>query len=309
MGAILFAQSCPPLGNHMNLPGNARRYRFGMFEVDPVQGELLRQGVRVKLQEQPFRLLILLLERAGEIVSREELRTRLWPENTFVEFDNSLNVAVRKLRDALRDDAEEPRFIETVPRHGYRFLAPVSSPELVPTPVVLPAQGATASLTPDASQGAATLGSGQRRRSPTWKYSAVAVLLLLAGVVAWRFYYLRHSRPVITSKDTIVLADFVNTTGEAVFDDSLKQGLEAGLHQSPFLNVVPRRAIESILQQMRRGPDDRMTGRVAVEMCQRANSKVVVQGSIQNLGNNYLIGLAAIRCDNGDAIVNEQVQA
>ena len=295
----------------MNLPGNARRYRFGMFEVDPVQGELLRQGVRVKLQEQPFRLLILLLERAGEIVNREELRTRLWPENTFVEFDNSLNVAVRKLRDALRDDADEPRFIETVPRRGYRFLAPVSSTEGVQIPVLPPApQSATPSLTTGASPGSIALGSRQRRRSPTWMYfCAVAVLLLLAAAVAWRFYYLRRSRPVITSKDTIVIADFVNTTGEAVFDDSLKQGLDAGLHQSPFLNVVPRRAIEAILQQMGRGPDDRMTAHVAVEVCQRANSKVEVQGSIQNLGNNYLIGLAAIRCDNGDAIVNEQVQA
>src|ERR1700744_6005018 len=112
------------------------RFRFSIFAVNAASGELLRQGVRIKLQEQPFRLLVLLLERAGEVVSREELRGQLWPQDTFVEFDNRLHVAVRKLRDALRDDAETPRFVETLPRRGFRFLAPVTSsasPETEPT--------------------------------------------------------------------------------------------------------------------------------------------------------------------------------
>ncbi len=105
-------------------PKNAR-YRFGLFELDPAQGRLSCSGSRVKLQDLPLRLLALLVERPGEIVSREELRQRLWPQDTFVEFDNSLGVAVRKLREALHDDADTPRFVETVPRRGYRFLAPV----------------------------------------------------------------------------------------------------------------------------------------------------------------------------------------
>ena len=83
----------------------------------------MRSGSRVKLQDLPLRLLVLLVERPGEIVTREEVRQRLWPEDTFVEFDNSLGVAVRKLREALRDDADTPRFVETVPRRGYRFVA------------------------------------------------------------------------------------------------------------------------------------------------------------------------------------------
>ncbi|MGH9503158.1 MAG: tetratricopeptide repeat protein [Terriglobales bacterium] len=105
------------------------RYRFGPFELDPAQGRLIRSGSRVKLQDLPLRLLALLVERPGEIVTREELRQRLWPEDTFVEFDNSLGVAVRKLREALRDDADAPRFVETVPRKGYRFLATVTTQE------------------------------------------------------------------------------------------------------------------------------------------------------------------------------------
>ncbi len=109
------------------------RYRFGPFELDPVEGSLTRSGARVRLQDLPFRLLALLVERRGEIVTREETRQRLWPENTFVEFDNSLGVAIRKVREALRDDAESPRYVETIPRRGYRFLAPVTESGTAPT--------------------------------------------------------------------------------------------------------------------------------------------------------------------------------
>src|SRR5580692_1029327 len=99
--------------------------RFGLFEVDFASGTVTRQGVRVKLQEQPFRILSLLLLQYGEVVSREQLRQALWPQGTHVNFEGSLNAALKKLRAALQDDAENPRFIETVPRQGYRFLAPV----------------------------------------------------------------------------------------------------------------------------------------------------------------------------------------
>src|ERR1700751_4854639 len=100
-------------------------YSFGLYRLDPANGTLTRDSVRVRVQEQPFRLLLLLVERAGQIVSREEIRNRLWPRNTFVEFDRSLGVAVVKVREALGDDASNPRFIETIPRRGYRFIAPV----------------------------------------------------------------------------------------------------------------------------------------------------------------------------------------
>lgn len=107
-------------------PQNPIRHRFGPYELDPAEGKLSRDGIRVKLQDLPFRLLVLLLEKPGEVVTREEVRRRLWPQDTFVEFDNSLGVAVRKLREALHDNADTPLFVETVPRRGYRFLAPVS---------------------------------------------------------------------------------------------------------------------------------------------------------------------------------------
>ena len=105
--------------------------RFGLFEVDTRSGELRRQGSKVNLQEQPFQALVLLLERRGEVVTREELNKRLWPEDTFVDFERGLNKAINKLRAALRDDPEKPCFIETLPQHGYRFIAPVENPPSV----------------------------------------------------------------------------------------------------------------------------------------------------------------------------------
>jgi len=102
-----------------------KRCRFGVFEVDLGREELRKQGLRLKLQEQPLRLLMILLERPGEVVTREELQARLWKKDVFVDFDHSLNKAVNKVRDALGDSADSPRFIETLSRRGYRFIAPV----------------------------------------------------------------------------------------------------------------------------------------------------------------------------------------
>lgn len=113
-----------------------RVYRFGLFEVDLEQATLSRQGASVKLQEQPFRILTLLLEAAGEVVSREDLRKKIWTEGTYVEFDGSLNTALMKLRAALNDNAENPVFIETVPRRGYRFIAPVEVSDPAPPPLM-----------------------------------------------------------------------------------------------------------------------------------------------------------------------------
>jgi cholera toxin transcriptional activator len=106
-----------------------RVVRFGVFEVDLAAGELRKSGVRIRLQEQPFQVLAFLLERPGEVVTREEIQQKLWPADTFVDFDHSLNTAVNKLREALGDSASSPRYVETLARRGYRFLAPVERPD------------------------------------------------------------------------------------------------------------------------------------------------------------------------------------
>src|SRR5262249_15791169 len=101
--------------------------RFGIFEADIRAGELRKQGVRIKLQDQPFQVLAVLLQRPGDVVTREQFRSKIWPEDTFVDFDNSLNTAINKLREALGDSADNPCFIEILPRCGYRFIAPITS--------------------------------------------------------------------------------------------------------------------------------------------------------------------------------------
>src|SRR3990167_3716304 len=116
-----------------------RGFRFGVFEVDLRTGELRKDGRKVKLQEQPFQVLAMLLERAGEVVTREEVQKKLWAEDTFVDFEHGLNIAINKIREALGDSAENPRFVETLPKRGYRFLAPVATidssiPVTVPPP-------------------------------------------------------------------------------------------------------------------------------------------------------------------------------
>ena len=109
------------------MSGNTSPVRFGVFEVELHTGELRKQGVRIKLRDQPFQILLLLLAHPGEVVSRDELQKQLWPADTFVDFDRGLNKAVNHLRDALGDSAESPRFIETLPKRGYRFIAPVEA--------------------------------------------------------------------------------------------------------------------------------------------------------------------------------------
>src|SRR2546423_2015050 len=159
--------------------------RFGVFEVDVRSGELRKQGVRIKLQEQPFHVLTVLLQRPGEVVTREELRSENWSADTFVDFDNSLNTAINKLREALGDSADNPRFIETLPRRGYRFIAPVTDLD-----------GRTIG---DATGVSAMAPTRSRKILVT---AAIAVLVgRIVGGLLWRA---RQARP-LTEKDTIVL--------------------------------------------------------------------------------------------------------
>ncbi len=120
---------------------NSNKVRFGLFEADLKTRELRKSGVKIKLNEQPFQVLALLLEHPGEVVTREEIQTRLWPADTFVDFDVSLNGAVKRLRQALGDESDNPRFIETLYRRGYRFIAPVSIPSSEPASRAEPTNG------------------------------------------------------------------------------------------------------------------------------------------------------------------------
>jgi DNA-binding winged helix-turn-helix (wHTH) protein/tetratricopeptide (TPR) repeat protein len=269
---------------HRNGP-TSRIVRFGSFEADLEEGKLTKMGSRIRLQEQPFRILAQLLERPGQLVTREEIRQKLWSHDTFVGFDDALNTAVRKLREALNDSADNPRFLETVPKRGYRFVAPVGWP---PKP-----------------QTATTINSHARRHPYLW---LAAALIVATSAVGGNWYlYRRVSK--ITPEDTIVLADFANGTGDAVFDDTLRTALSTSLKQSPFLNVLSDSEVAKTLQQMTRPAGTKLTPEVARELCQRAGSKAYLAGSINSLGSKYVLQLKAVNCQNGDALAEEQVTA
>src|SRR5258708_3891979 len=263
--------------------------RFGVFEVDVRAGELRKQGVRIKLQEQPFHVLTVLLQRPGEVVTREELRSENWPADTFVDFDNSLNTAINKLREALGDSADNPRFIETLPRRGYRFIAPVADVD-----------GTTSGTT----MGARAVASASGRKIAV----AAAIAVLAAGTAGGLLWRARQARR-LTEKDTIVLADFANTTGDVVFDDTLKQGLRVQLEQSPFLNILSDQKVNEVLQLMGRPKYERLTQDVTREVCQRAGSKAFLSGTISSFGTHSVIGLKACTCHTGDLLPSEQLEA
>jgi eukaryotic-like serine/threonine-protein kinase len=281
----------PTFTTRATQPSVRRFARFGSFEVDFHERKLAKGGIRIRLQEQPFRILALLLEHPGELVTREEIRRQVWPQDLFVDFDAALNTAVGKLRAALNDSADNPRFLETVPRHGYRFVAPVGwSPE-VEEPV--------------SSAHPAPTAYHSRKRPYLW----YAVALIVAGAVIGGFWRFHRAAPKITSEDTIVLADFVNTTGDAAFDDALKTALRLSLQQSPFFSVLSDSVITRTLQHMTLPAGTPLTADVTRELCQRAGSKAYLAGAIGTLGSRYVLELKAVNCRNGDTIAEEQVFA
>lgn len=169
----------------------ARRYRFGVFELDAATGELRRKGLRVKLHTQPFQVLSMLLERPGEMLSREEICRELWPEGTFVDYEHGLNSAINRLREALGDKANNPRFIETLARRGYRFLAPVEriNPHQDPLAVAPPPLPMESSIRPEMKQGYLGHVLATREDLPQTSWRVVRALFLLLQIMYLGFYF------------------------------------------------------------------------------------------------------------------------
>ena len=263
--------------------------RFGTFEVDMRSGELRKQGVRIKLQEQPFHVLTVLLMRPGEVVTREELRNQNWPADTFVDFDNSLNTAINKLREALGDSADNPRFVETLPRRGYRFIAPVTGRDGTPS---------------GTGVGVSPVTAPRSRKIVV----AAAIAVLATAIAGGLFWRARHARR-LTEKDTIVLGDFANSTGDAVFDGTLREGLSVQLEQSPFLSLVSEEGIHQTLRMMEKPANTRLTPEITREVCQRTSSAAALDGSIALIGTRYTLILKAVNCANGDLLAGTEAQA
>jgi TolB-like protein/DNA-binding winged helix-turn-helix (wHTH) protein/Flp pilus assembly protein TadD len=247
----------------------ARRIvRFGAFEVDTLSGELREGGRRIRAPEQSFQVLALLLDRAGEVVTREELRQRLWPAGTFVDFDAGLNNAVRKLRDALGDSAEIPRYIETLPRRGYRLLAAV---EAQPLPAPEEAD-ATAPVRPVA---------GLRSRGVAALVTAVtAVLVLLALAATGDRWRAERSGPVQVG--SIAVLPFVNLSGDPeqdYFVDGMTDAVITNLAQVRALRVISR---TSVMHYKR---TSKLLPRIADEL----QADAVVEGTVTRAGDHVRV--------------------
>ena len=276
--------------------------RFGPYEADFRHGELRKFGTRVKIQGKPLSVLAILVKRPGQTVLREEFREALWPDHVFVDFDKNLATAVNKLRQALCDTAETPQYIETVSRLGYRFLADVEM--ISDEPGGSPAEAAVLAPLPSQAVTAAPKMWLRWTVAGAVVFSTILILMLVAALSDRR-----RAASTLSEKDTMVLADFDNKTGDAVFDDALKQALAVELGQSPFLTALSDRKVSETLGLMGRAPNQRLTLDVARELCQRTGSKAVLGGTISSLGAHYLIELKATACATGDDLAEEQGEA
>jgi len=266
-------------------------YEFGPFRVDPARETLLKAGVSVPLTPKTFQILLVLVRHGKEIVTKDDLMKTVWPD-TFVEEAN-LSRNIFMLRKALGETAQDHRYIVTVPGRGYRLAENVH---------LLPGQEFAIAA---ASHSRVQIDVKETR---PWKWIALAavIVLALAGGL-WRM--LSHRRAVLGAKDTVVLADFANSTGDSVFDGTLRQGMAVQLEQSPFLSLISEQRIQQVLRLMGRSAGTRLTPVVAREICERTGSSAFVDGSITRLGNQYVLGLRAENCRNGDLLDEEQAEA
>jgi DNA-binding winged helix-turn-helix (wHTH) protein/tetratricopeptide (TPR) repeat protein len=289
--------------------------RFGEYSVRPLSRTLEKNGTRVRLYRQSFEILMMLLERPSEVVTRDELKKRLWPGDTFVDFEHGLNAAIRNLRRTLNDSPDAPRYIETIPRFGYRFIAQVCIVgNGVGEPVVESGSQANGFLGQNTAvlvgigKTEAGLRSTAKAINRRWiAIAAVAGVAIALCVGGW--FLIAHRSQALAEKDTVVLADFANSTGDPIFDDTMKTALNVSLRQSPFLNVLPDSEIAEALQLMTRPAHTKLVPELAREVCQRAGSKAYIAGAIGSLGNEYVLGLKAVNCQNGDTLAQEQVTA
>ena len=266
----------------MEAAARTRRTRFGAFEVDLRSGEVYKHGIRLKLQDQPFQVLAFLLEHSGDVVTRDELRQKLWPADTFLDFDNGLNSAIKKLRDVLGDSAEEPRYIETLPRRGYRFIAAVD------LPAAGSAQPAAAGAERLLSQPGATdvapwaLSSGRLRNA---LLTAVAATLVVALVVAFNVGGVRTrflGKPGPARIESIAVLPLVNLSADSeqeYFAAGVTEALITDLGKISALRVISH---TSVMQY-------KDTKKPLPEIARELKVDVLVEGMVARSGDRVRI--------------------
>ena len=308
----------------MQVPATERRHaRFGPFTVDLISRELRNNGHNIHLQEKPFQILAILLDQPGELITREEFRRRLWPADTFVDFEHSINTAIKKLREALEDDAEQPRFIETLPRRGYRFLAPVegsgedrSTKRAIPpglhnavtdgprdaegwhlfgTDSVMDPRRLDRETYSGSSNAEANKGrSPWRAAFPRRRFALAAAVILVLAVAVAGVWYRRAQRnaPAVTNAASIAVLPFADLSpghDQGYFSEGLAEEILNDLAKIPNLKVVAR---TSAFQFKGRNEDSRVIG-------QKLNAANLLEGSVRRDGNRVRITVQLIKADDG----------
>jgi eukaryotic-like serine/threonine-protein kinase len=290
-------------------------FQFGEFRVDALGRTLRREAEVITLNYRAFDVLLYFVQNSGKVLTRDELLKNVWPD-TFVD-EHSLEQSISVLRRALDEKRGDNRYIVTLAGRGYQFVAPVQV--VTPDGKVVPELAA--SERNDTSElifqqqtiETSVITQEKERASSTVLQSRVAlaaiavtlgVLVATLGGGAW--YWRAHRRPKLTERDSIVLADFENRTGDPVFDGTLKGAMAVDLDQSPYLNVVPDLKVTEALKLMGRDTGQRITGDVALDVCQRVNGNAMLQGSIANFGKQYVVVLTTTNCATGDSLAAEQ---
>jgi DNA-binding winged helix-turn-helix (wHTH) protein len=300
------------------------QYEFGPYRLDPDRKLLLRNGDPVALTSKALEILLVLIKRSEDLVTKDELMKAVWP-NSFVEEAN-LTQHISMVRKALGETPQDHRYIVTFPGQGYRFAGGVrvvalngkdrswerpflSQMEIEPTeefrlhstPVALapekwPQVEGDGSARPEAA----------RSRPFRWAGVLVALILALAGSALW---LVSHRRTALTAKDTVVLAEFANSSGDQVFDGALRQGFSIQLEQSPFLSIVPAGRIQQTLWMMGQPAEAKLTPAIWLELCQRTGSAAILNGSIDQIGTRYLLAVKATDCANGESMASTEAVA
>ena len=260
--------------------------RFGIFEVDLVSGELRKQGVKIRLQEQPFQALVAMIERPREVLTREELQKRLWPADTNVDFDRGLNKAINRLRDALGDDADNPRFIETLPQRGYRFLAPV---ETVPADPPLPPQA------PETRRGLTGVRHLVRRRGVLAMTGGLIAVPLLALV----YRLVRSPSPRIESIAVLPLENLSGNPAQEYFSDGMTDELIGEIARIGSLRVISR---TSVMQY--KGGARKSLPVIAREL----NADAILEGTVMQSGQKVRITAQLIRAHDDRHLWSEKYE-
>src|SRR5579863_2697844 len=284
--------------------GNAVKQllEFGPFRLDPEQRLLLRAETPIPLTPKAFDLLLILVQRSGEVVVKDDLMKLLWPD-TFVE-ESNLGQHVFQLRRALGDRSQGSSYIVTVPGRGYRFAQQVRALGEQAT-VVVQSHSRTRLVIEEKTLAPINVTASRSLNLPKrLLWGALAIVLVIATA-----YVYRRPAPKLTARDTIVLAEFANNTGDGVFDGALRQGLSAQLEQSPFLNLLSDRRVAQTLSLMAQPKEAHLTHDVAREVCQRTASTAVLDGSITQIGARYLLTLKATACATDQPLASAEAEA